>query len=417
VTTSEALPPTTPDAATVTDSGTASAANAGVANTGVIIGDVKPEHHEHHHYPRPAPAPVWPVLVGLPPAPASAFQPRRGLREQVLAARRHGDDVVLAQHDVRCDSRGTRVLAGGGGVGKSQLAAWFARQAVEERTADLVVWVNATAPDQIITVYARAAAKAGVPGADGVDPAVAATALLEWLHTTDRTWLIVLDDITDPAHLTDWWPPHRPTGWTLATTRLQDPTLISSGRQQIDIDVYTPRESVTYLTDRLTDMDRAHLLDDRAGDLATAVGHLPLALSHAAAYMIIQEEGCTAYLARYATGAERLAELMPASADPDAYGRPVAVTLLLALEAADTAEPAGLARPPPWRWPSATRTATPTRSGPPPRSPATCPPTEPAARACPSPPTRHARPCGCCTATACSPTPPPTAPALCASTP
>jgi hypothetical protein len=92
-------------------------------------------------------------------------------------------------------------------------------------------------------------------------------------------------------------------------------------------------------------MDRAHLLDDRAGDLATAVGHLPLALSHAAAYMIIQEEGCTAYVARYATGAERLAELMPASADPDAYGRPVAVTLLLALEAADTAEPAGLARP------------------------------------------------------------------------
>ncbi|MFF0153799.1 tetratricopeptide repeat protein [Micromonospora sp. NPDC005203] len=287
---------------------------------------------------------TWPVQVGQPPALASAFQPRRGVRERIQDARDHGADVVLTQHDVRPARTRTRVLAGEGGVGKSQLAAWFAHQAQEERTADLVVWVPAGSPEQIITGYARAALRVGAPGADGTEPAADATAFCEWLHTTDRTWLIVLDDITDPADLVGWWPPHRPTGWTLATTRRRDAALATGGRQSIDIDVYSPSESLAYLTDRLTEAGCPGLLDASARDLAAAVGQLPLALSHASAYLIDQAVGCADYLARY-TAAARLAEVMPAGSDPDGYGRPVTVTLLLALDAADRADPVGLARP------------------------------------------------------------------------
>ncbi|MGC4864752.1 tetratricopeptide repeat protein, partial [Micromonospora sp. DT53] len=203
----------------------------------------------------------------------------------------------------------------------------------------------ASSPDQVITTYARAALRAGVAGADGADPTVDASAFMEWLHTTDRTWLVVLDDISDPAHLARWWPPHRSTGWTLATTRLQDATLASSGRQMVDVDVYTAGESTAYLGDRLSSAGLAELFDACAPELAASLGYLPLALSHAAAYMINQQEGCAAYLARYTTGQEWLPELMPDSADPDDYGRPVAVTLLLALDVADTANPVGLARP------------------------------------------------------------------------
>ncbi|MEU4473947.1 tetratricopeptide repeat protein [Micromonospora sp. NPDC023888] len=331
-----------PAAATVTDSGAATADRAGVANTGVIHGDVRPEFHEHRHY--PPTAVTWPVQVGQPPALASAFQPRRAVRERIQDARDHGADVVLTQHDVRPARTRTRVLAGEGGVGKSQLAAWFAHQAQEERTADLVVWVPAGSPEQIITGYARAALRVGAPGADGTEPAADATAFCEWLHTTDRTWLIVLDDITDPTDLIGWWPPHRPTGWTLATTRRRDAALSTGGRQSIDIGVYSPSESLAYLTDRLTDAGCPGLLGASAGDLAAAVGHLPLALSHATAYMIDQAVGCADYLARYATAAG-VAEVMPAGSDPDGYGRPVTVTLLLALDAADQANPVGLARP------------------------------------------------------------------------
>ncbi|MEG3635529.1 tetratricopeptide repeat protein [Micromonospora palythoicola] len=312
-----------------------------MANTGIVHGDVRPEFHEHRHY-HPV-AVKWPAQVGQPPVLASAFQLREGVRARIQEARDHGADVVLTQHDTRPTGTGTRVLAGEGGVGKSQLAAWFAHQAQVERTADLVAWVPAGSPEQIIIGYARAALRVGAPGADGTDQAADAAAFCEWLHTTDRTWLIVLDDITDPAHLVGWWPPHRPTGWTLATTRRRDAALATGGRQSIDIGVYSPTESVEYLTDRLTEAGYPGLLDSGAGDLAAAVGHLPLALSHATAYMIDQAVGCVEYLARY-TAAARVAEVMPADSDPDDYGRPVTVTLLLALDAADRANPAGLAR-------------------------------------------------------------------------
>jgi tetratricopeptide (TPR) repeat protein len=342
VTAAEPSPLDQPAAATVTDSGAARGDRAGVANTGIIHGDVRPEFHEHRHY---SPVAVtWPAQVGQPPALASAFQPRRGVRERIQDARDHGADVVLTQHDARPAGTSTRILAGEGGVGKSQLAAWFVHQARVERTADLVAWVPAGSPEQIITGYARAALRVGAPGADGTDPAADATAFCEWLHTTDRTWLIVLDDITDPAHLVGWWPPHRPAGWTLATTRRRDAALATDGRQSIDIGVYSPCESVAYLTDRFTEAGYPGLLDAGIGDLAAAVGHLPLALSHATAYMIDQAVGCADYLARYTTVA-KVAEVMPADSDPDGYGRPVTVTLLLALNAADQATPAGLARP------------------------------------------------------------------------
>ncbi|MFD7880166.1 trypsin-like serine protease, partial [Streptomyces sp. NPDC059766] len=55
---------------------------------------------------------TWPVEVGPVPALASSFQRRRSLRELVDTARAGSDSVVL-----------TQVLAGGGGVGKTQLAA------------------------------------------------------------------------------------------------------------------------------------------------------------------------------------------------------------------------------------------------------------------------------------------------------
>ncbi|MCK9897003.1 tetratricopeptide repeat protein [Frankia sp. AgB32] len=304
------------------------------------------DHNTQYNYIHNPPTVVWPAVVGQPPMRASAFQPRQSLRERVVAARGRGEDVVLTQPMPRRGAVGSAagILAGGGGVGKSQLAAWFAHDAMDQGT-DLVVWVAASSPEQIITTYARAAVRVGAPGAVGTDPTADAAALVEWLHTTDRSWLIVLDDITDPTHLTGRWPPHRRSGWTLATTRLREAALASSGRSRLDVDMYTPAESAAYLTTRLAEANRTHLLDERAADLATAVGHLPLALSHAAAYLINQEESCTTYLARYTTGDEQLTDLMPADADPDAYGRPVAITLLLGLDAADAATPAGLARP------------------------------------------------------------------------
>ncbi|MFF3359866.1 tetratricopeptide repeat protein [Streptomyces sp. NPDC002917] len=276
----------------------------------------------------------WPLEVGSIPSLATAFQPRDALRDQVNAARARGSAAVL-----------TQVLSGGGGVGKSQLAAAYAAEALHDGT-DLVLWATAVEVQQVITLYAQAAALVSAPGATGEDPEDDARALLAWLATTGRRWLVVLDDITDPAGMSGWWPASRVgTGWVLATTRLHDASLTGNGRRRIHVDVYTPEEADAYLRTRLFDDDAEHLLDNVVDDLAAALGHLPLALGHAAAYMLNQDLTCTQYLDRFNDHTRSLGQLLPETADAEGYGRQITTTLLLSLDAAQQAEPVGLARP------------------------------------------------------------------------
>ncbi len=311
------------------DGGTQPAASAPAKVIVATDGSVAAERIDHLDYHQARPRGVsWPVLVGQIPAAASVFQDRLVLRAQVDAARPAGCSVVLS---------------GGGGVGKSQVAASYAHRALAAGT-DLVVWADASTAGAVSEVFARAAARVQAAGVSGGDAEADAREFLAWAAATPRSWLVVLDDITDPGQLAGWWPAsHAGTGWVLATTRRRDAALSGGGRALIDVGVYTPAEAHAYLTGRLT-AGQGHLLDG-AGALAGELGYLPLALSHAAAYLIDQQVSCTAYLDRYRAGRHHLDDLMPATADGDGYGHTVAATLLLALDAADARAPAGLARP------------------------------------------------------------------------
>ncbi|MFE7128434.1 tetratricopeptide repeat protein [Streptomyces sp. NPDC057617] len=312
----------------VQESGHATASTGGVASSGYI--------HEVNVLPAPGPsaasAPTaWPMQVGAIPMPASAFQPRTDLRRRIDRARDGHSTVVL-----------TQVLSGGGGVGKSQLAADYARQALADGT-ELIVWVNAAETEQITALYAQAAHRVQAVGAQGQDAEADAQALAEWLATTSRSWLVVLDDITDPTAVGPWWPPSSTSGRgrVLATTRRRDAVLSGGGREMVDIDTYTLPEATTYLRDRLA----PHLLDEQAGPLARELGLLPLALAHAAAYMINEDVTCADYLRLFTDSTARLERLLPPEADTEGYGRQVAAALLLTLEAAQACEPVGLAVP------------------------------------------------------------------------
>ncbi|MGI5461245.1 tetratricopeptide repeat protein [Streptomyces sp. CA-249302] len=72
---------------------------------------------------------------------------------------------------------------------------------------------------------------------------------------------------------------------------------------------------------------------------------MPLALSHAAAYMVNENVGCAEYLRRFNSSAARLDDLLPRDADTEGYGRQVAAALLLSLDVAQASEPVGLAVP------------------------------------------------------------------------
>ncbi|WJY39529.1 tetratricopeptide repeat protein [Streptomyces sp. P9-2B-2] len=253
------------------------------------------------------------------------------------AARAGGSDVVLS---------------GLGGVGKSQLAASLARELRDQERSDeagldVLVWVRATGTDQVISAYAEAAGRLHIPGASPDDEDGAARLFLRWMAASGRRWLVVLDDVTDPAAIREWWPDSGTSrGWVLATSRREDAQLSGEGRALIRIGLYTVSEARAYLQQRLTKAGHAHLHDPaQAGEIAAELGHLPLALGHAAAYLINKRPTMADYLTRLRDTSSRLGDLLPASADTEGYGQPVTASLLLSLDAVEEADTSQLARP------------------------------------------------------------------------
>ncbi|MFF1397510.1 NB-ARC domain-containing protein, partial [Streptomyces sp. NPDC058287] len=216
-----------------------------------------------------------------------------------------------------------------------------------ERGLDVLVWVKATEPDQIITTYAETAERLQLPGSTSDDSGSVAEAFMAWLAATKRRWLVVLDDITDPATADKWWPDgNAHNGRVLATTRRDDAVLSGKGRTPIPLDLYTAEEARAFLHRRLTDAGHPRLYDTDAVDpLIKELGRLPLALGHAAAYMINKRCTTSDYLARFRDTDIGLSNLLPPDADTEGYGRPVATALLISLTAVQAVDATQLARP------------------------------------------------------------------------
>ncbi|MCM1967421.1 FxSxx-COOH system tetratricopeptide repeat protein [Streptomyces sp. G1] len=274
----------------------------------------------------------WPHQVGVIPRRAGSFQDRAEVH-RLRAAVNGGGTAVVCQ-----------VLAGMGGVGKTQLAADHARRAWADGQVDLLVWVTAATRQAVIDAYARAAAD--ILHTDPADPERAAQAFLAWLEPAPGRprWLIVLDDVADPADLRDLWPPAHPGGRTLVTTRRRDAALATHGRL-VPVGLFTPAEATAHLRHALTAQGRSEPEADLAA-LAEDLGHLPLALSQAAAYLVDTGLSAAAYRTRLADRARQLADLLPEPGElPDDQSAPAAAAWSLSVDRANELRPAGLARP------------------------------------------------------------------------
>ncbi|MFD8342249.1 tetratricopeptide repeat protein [[Kitasatospora] papulosa] len=285
----------------------------------------------------------WPHQVGVIPSPARSFQ-HRAEADRLRTAVEGGGTAVLSQ-----------VLTGMGGVGKTQLAAEYARAAWDDGDLDVLVWVTASAQSPVVSRYAQAGIE--LCRADPEDPEQAAKQFLAWLAPKPGQrpcrWLIVLDDIADPSDLIvhpedpgnrySLWPPASPHGRILATTRRRDAALFGDGRRQIEVGLFTPDKSVASLTAALHAQGRSEPADQLAA-LAADLGHLPLALAQAAAYLIDSGEDTATYRELLADRATTLADTA-SDRLPDDQALPLATTWYLSLDRADALRPAGLARP------------------------------------------------------------------------
>ncbi|WP_150253391.1 tetratricopeptide repeat protein [Nocardiopsis deserti] len=299
----------------------------------IFYGPVTGKQEVHHHY--TAHKVDWPIRVGVIPEQAAHYQ-HRTIADHLSTALNDFGTVVLRQ-----------VLSGTGGVGKTQLAAHHARTlrdiTAPDQRVDVLVWANASTRDQITYAYTQAARQlfSTIPE----DPEQVAALFLTWLQDPNkhhnRRWLIVWDDLVDPAQVRDLWPPHdQPHGRVLVTTRRRDHSLTTQGRHLLDVDVYTPDEAHAFLIRALNEAGITHTTTER-GSLACDLGYLPLALGQAVAYMAELQMGCTAYLELFHSRIRTLDEVFPNWENPV----PLAATWELSLAQADAFTPRGVARP------------------------------------------------------------------------
>ncbi len=205
-----------------------------------------------------------------------------------------------------------QVISGMGGVGKTEIATEYIH--VHRDKYDIVWWIRAEHHDRIRDALVRLGERLELRLATsgGRDRAIAA--VLEALESGVRpTWLLVYDNVAEPLDLQRYLPACPPGGHVIITSRLKTwPGYIEA--DSIEVSPFTEEEAVSFLRRRVPALAADRTLrekeDERrnheAGRLATALGHLPIAIEHAAAYLTETGQSVGDYLSEFDQNAHRL---------------------------------------------------------------------------------------------------------------
>lgn len=204
------------------------------------------------------PSETGPVVVGAVPRPARHFVKRAqiGSLRQVL---------IREQVVVMVCERGT---------GKTQIAAAYAREVMEDESAGLVGWVHAETRDSALAGLAEIATKMGVADPEG-DSLISSRRLRDHLNSTrELSGVLVFDKASDPNFLSEFLPAGGGMRVVITST---DHNFVSLGEMIEAAPRFTRAESIGYL-------EAATGLGDPEGAnaLAADVGDGPMALAAAA---------------------------------------------------------------------------------------------------------------------------------------
>ena len=214
-----------------------------------------------------------------------------------------------------------------GGIGKSTLAREYAWQARDGYAG--VWWLNAAKAKDAVGFdgIERGLVELGatyIPGLDQAqDRAAAAKHTLDFIANGGfaKPWLLIFDNVDDTRALKTWAPPGN--AHVLVTSRLG---AWGKGVAPVEVEVWAMDEAVRYLRD---DSGRDDFSEAELTSIATELGRLPLALSHAAAYLK-RRQNVTA--AAYVAGLGRHMGAAPKDAE---YDRAVFATFMQAVEEAE----------------------------------------------------------------------------------
>jgi tetratricopeptide (TPR) repeat protein len=244
---------------------------------------------------------TWPVRAGAIPPLADGFVSRPETAPDLRTALTAGGVVALAPDKAAAG----RVRGWLGSCGKTQLALSAAELMFHAGGLDLLVWVAATSRASILAGYVEAATTAmGITASGNADSV--ATRFVRWLGDTNRSWLVVFDDLSQLSHLDGLWP-EGPTGRVLITT--PDPAILAGVRQPLvfPVGTFSSREALNYLMGRLSADP-----DQRLGaiDLVEDLGCEPMALAQASAVIASSSQTCRDYRGRLERRSGQLAETL-----------------------------------------------------------------------------------------------------------
>jgi tetratricopeptide (TPR) repeat protein len=259
--------------------------------------------------------PSWPIRSGTVPALAESSSTRPETSPGLAAALPAGATVALVPDRASAPATRRGPLAAPDAQdwlrssGKTQLAAAFAESLWESGGVDLLVWIEATSRASVLSGYA--AATAAVTGRDQASTGESVAAqFLSYLGETSRSWLVVLDDLSDPANLDGLWPAGQ-AGRVLVTSA--GAAAVPTGMRTLPLGAFSLRESISYLSGRLAaDPDKRHGVIELAQDLDSE----PVALAQASAMIANTPVSCREYRAHFGRRREQLAE--SSSARPSA---------------------------------------------------------------------------------------------------
>src|SRR5262249_11821285 len=224
-------------------------------------------------------------------------------------------DAILMQDKpaaVTQASVGRAVVQGMGGVGKTALAVEYVHRFRGLYAG--VCWCPAETRLGFLSALAGLAVRLGAATAEEADVEKAAKAALSRLAEQRATWLLVYDNVPAPDAIADLLP--SPGARVLITSRFSDWSELAD---EVALDVLPFAGAITFLQSRTGRSDAAG-----AGTLAEALGRLPLALDHAAAY-------CKRTQMRFADYAMKASSLIDAVPRGVGYPRSVAATFDLAI--------------------------------------------------------------------------------------
>ena len=273
----------------------------------------------------------WPVRSGQVPPLADKFSTRPETGPDLAMALDRSPMIALVP-------RSRRVGAGSShdwlrSTGKTQLAAFFAESQWRARSIDLLVWIDASSAASILSGYVEAARIITGTRLPGIAESVAAS-FLGFLSQTDRSWLVVLDDLPDIEVLQGLWP-GGPSGQVMITTANTQATAGLRDVLVVEIGPFSRREAMSYLVGRLSSDP-----DQRRGaiDLIEDLDCQPLPLAQATATIGSSWMTCVEYREQYH---RRLAVFNPPPGSPlPAAG----VTWTLSVDHADQLLPGGFAQ-------------------------------------------------------------------------